>query len=94
MANKGNTSNEQADDTISAVDFTNQFNEHLPDFRVDLSMQVTQKPGVSEVVAGIEIDMGGEGPAFIPSDILRLLADEADAMAQKAINDANGRRGR
>lgn len=90
MAKKGS----KAKDQITAVEFTNQFNRDVENFNVDLSLQVTHTNSVSEVVAGISIDMGDGGmPAFIPADILRSLADEAEALAHKTIADANARRG-
>jgi hypothetical protein len=89
MAKKGT----QADE-ISAVEFTNQYNADVDGFQVELSMQVVDVPDGKEVIAGISIDMGDGGmPAFIPADILRHLADEAEADARRAIAQANSRRG-
>lgn len=77
----------------SAVEFINEFNADVEGFEVDLSMQVSSMPEGNFVYAGITVQMGhSDMPAFIPSDVLRQLADEADAMAQKAIEEANSRR--
>jgi hypothetical protein len=79
---------------VSAVDFINHYHSDVEGFEVDLSMQVEQRPDGNVVYAGITIQMGhSDMPAFIPSNVLRQLADEADAMTQKAIDEANARRG-
>jgi len=84
--------NEPVDEQVSAVDFINRFNGDIEGFEVELSMQVHQEPDGNVVYAGIGVMMGrSDMPAFIPSDVLRQLADEADAMVQKAVDDANAR---
>jgi hypothetical protein len=84
-----------AAEQVSAVDFINKFNSDIEGFEVELSMQVHQEPDGNVVYAGIGVMMArSDMPAFIPSDVLRKLADEADAMAQKAVDEANaGNRG-
>jgi len=79
---------------VSAVDFINSFNGDIEGFEVDLSMQVEQSPEGNLVYAGITVQMGRcDAPAFFPSNVLRQLADEADAMTAQAIADANAGRG-
>lgn len=93
MPSNQNTAPAQ-DTPISAVEFINHYNSDIEGFEVDLSMQVEQRPDGTDVYAGITIQMGHTDlPAFIPSNVLRQLADEADAMTKKAIDDANARRG-
>lgn len=84
--------NEPIEEQVSAVEFINHFNGEIEGFEVDLSMQVEQHPNGNVVYAGITVMMGrSDMPAFIPSNVLRQLADEADAMTQKAIDDMNAR---
>ena len=87
------TDSSPQENPVSAVDFVTAFNADVEGFEIDLSLQVEQRPEGNVVYAGISVQMGhADMPAFIPSDVLRQLADEADAMAQKAIDDANSRR--
>lgn len=77
---------------VSAVAFINRYNADVEGFNVELSMQVTEEADGNVVVAGISVDMGrSDFPAFIPSDVLRALADEADAMVKKAVEDSQRR---
>lgn len=85
---------EEQGQALSAVDFINGFNGDIEGFEVDLSLQVEPTPDGNNIYAGISVQMGrSDAPAFIPSNVLRQLADEADAMAEKAIADANAHRG-
>jgi len=90
-----NDSNPQEDSqTVSAVDFVNHYNSEIEGFEVELTLRIDQYPDESVIYAGIMVQMGRSGEqAFIPSNALRQLADEADAMAQKAVDDANARNG-
>lgn len=81
---------EPVDEQVSAVDFINKFNGDIEGFEVELSMQVHHEPDGNVIYAGIGVMMGrSDMPAFIPSDVLRKLADEADAMAQRAVDEMN-----
>lgn len=91
MATKRNA--QTPGEPLSAVEFINHYNSDVEHFEVELSMQITQQDDENVVIAGISISMGRcDAPAFIPSDVLRKLADEADEMTRQAVEDSNRRR--